>query len=205
VLHPPSPAGLFIYSSCGKCPFSPLQWSFLHPATFTSFPTPRFLGVCHLSCLLWPACLFTVPWGIAPPLSSALREPCLFAMCLLLLLFVIQFGFFSLFSLGGGQSVQGAVLIWPRIVCGSTMCCLAHLVTCFSQASRSWCLVAREPSWFLMEWGCYAWAGGVKESGFCLFSVVFPVRCTSSVSPRFYFGKHTFCFLPLVAILAKKF
>jgi hypothetical protein len=54
---------------------------------------------------------------------------------------------------------------------------------------------------FTMEWGCYAWAGGVEESGFCLFSVVFPVRCISSVSPRFYFTKHAFCFLPLVTIL----
>jgi hypothetical protein len=41
----------------------------------------------------------------------------------------------------------------------------------------------------------------VEESGFCLFSVVFPVRCLSSISPRFYFRKHAFCFLPPVAIL----
>jgi hypothetical protein len=54
---------------------------------------------------------------------------------------------------------------------------------------------------FNVEWGCYAQAGGVEESKFCLLSVVFPVRCTSNVSPRFYFRKYTFCFLPLVAIL----
>jgi hypothetical protein len=36
---------------------------------------------------------------------------------------------------------------------------------------------------------------------FFLFLVVFPVKYISSVSPRFYFRKHTFCFLPLVAIL----
>jgi hypothetical protein len=47
----------------------------------------------------------------------------------------------------------------------------------------------------------YVQAGGVEESQFCLFSVVFPVRCISSVSPRFYFRKHTFCFLPLAANL----
>jgi hypothetical protein len=52
-----------------------------------------------------------------------------------------------------------------------------------------------------MEWGCYAWARGVEESEFYLFLVVFPARCISSVSPRFYFRKHTFCFLPLVTIL----
>jgi hypothetical protein len=54
---------------------------------------------------------------------------------------------------------------------------------------------------FNMEWGCYVWAGGVEESEFCLFSVVFPAKCFFSVSPRFYFRKHDFCFLPLFAIL----
>jgi hypothetical protein len=54
---------------------------------------------------------------------------------------------------------------------------------------------------FNVEWGCYVQAGGVEESKFCLFSVVFPVRCISSISPRFYFKEHAFCFLSLVAIL----
>jgi hypothetical protein len=54
---------------------------------------------------------------------------------------------------------------------------------------------------FSREWGCYAWSGGVEESEFCLFLVVFPARHISSVSPRFYFRKYTFCFLPLVTIL----
>jgi hypothetical protein len=38
--------------------------------------------------------------------------------------------FFYFFSLGGGQSVQRAMLIWPRVVCGNTACRLAHLVVC---------------------------------------------------------------------------
>jgi hypothetical protein len=54
---------------------------------------------------------------------------------------------------------------------------------------------------FNIEWVCYARACGVEESKFCLFLVVFPVRYISSISPRFYFRKHAFCFLPLVAIL----
>jgi hypothetical protein len=54
---------------------------------------------------------------------------------------------------------------------------------------------------FNVEWGCYAQAGGVEESNFCLFLVIFPARCISSISPRFYFRKHAFCFLPLAAIL----
>jgi hypothetical protein len=55
-----------------------------------------------------------------------------------------------------------------------------------------------------MKWRCYARAGDVEESKFCLFWVVFPVRCISSISPRFYFRRHAFCFLPLAAILELK-
>jgi hypothetical protein len=54
---------------------------------------------------------------------------------------------------------------------------------------------------FNVKWRCYEQAGVVEESKFCLFSVVFPVRCISSVSPRLYFRRHAFCFLPLAAIL----
>jgi hypothetical protein len=43
-------------------------------------------------------------------------------------------------------------------------------------------------------WGC----GGVRVFPLLL---VFPERCISSVSPRFYFRRHAFCFLLLVAIL----
>jgi hypothetical protein len=75
--------------------------------------------------------------------------PAFFAMCLFLLLFIIQFGFFSLFTLGGGQSVQGAMLIWPRVVCGSTVCHLAYMEVCVSWGVRSWHLLAQDPSWFL--------------------------------------------------------
>jgi hypothetical protein len=64
-------------------------------------------------------------WGISPPpLFSAQGARPLFYLSFLLLL-IIQFLFFFL---RGGWSVQGAMLIWPRIVCGSTAYCLAHLV-----------------------------------------------------------------------------
>jgi hypothetical protein len=56
-------------------------------------------------------------------------------------------------------------------------------------------------SLFNVEWGCYAWARGVKELEFCLFLVVFLARHISSISLRFYVRKQAFCFLPLVAIL----
>jgi hypothetical protein len=56
-------------------------------------------------------------------------------------------------------------------------------------------------SLFTVEWRCYVQAGGVVVLEFYLFLVVFPARYISSISPRFYFRKHAFCFLPLVAIL----
>jgi hypothetical protein len=51
---------------------------------------------------------------------------------LLYVFFVViaYYSVFFLFSMGGGRSVQGAMLIWPRVSCGSTTCHLAHLVVC---------------------------------------------------------------------------
>jgi hypothetical protein len=56
-------------------------------------------------------------------------------------------------------------------------------------------------SLFNVKWRFSALAGGVEGSKFCLFSVVLPARCVSSASPRFHYRRHTFCFLPLAAIL----
>jgi hypothetical protein len=68
-------------------------------------------------------------WWISPPPPLALSVPHpLCYVSFLLLLLIIQF--FFLFSLGGGQSVQGPMLICPRIICGSTAYHLAHLVVC---------------------------------------------------------------------------
>jgi hypothetical protein len=65
----------------------------------------------------------------------------------------------------------------------------------------SGCVGSLLVSLFNVAWGCYAQARGLEVSEFCLFLVVFPTRCISSVSPRVYFRKHAFCFLPLVTIL----
>jgi hypothetical protein len=111
-------------------------------------------------------CPFPLLWHSGRP---ALFAMCLFCCCHCLFSLV----FFSFFSQGGGQSVQEAVLIWPRAVCGSTVCHLAHLVVCVSQAGRRCHLVEWESSWFL----CLTWSGdamrrlGVRR--FYLFSVVF--------------------------------
>jgi hypothetical protein len=44
-------------------------------------------------------------------------------------------------------------------------------------------------------------AGGVEGSKLCLFSVIMPAKCVSSISPRFHYSRLAFCFLPLAAIL----
>jgi hypothetical protein len=54
---------------------------------------------------------------------------------------------------------------------------------------------------FNVKWRCSAPAGGMEGSKFCLFSVVLPARCVSSISPRFHYKRHAFCFLPLATIL----
>jgi hypothetical protein len=77
-------------------------------------------------------------WGIPLPSSSALRVPHpLCYVSFLLLLLIIQFLFFPWV---GGRSVQGAMMIWPRIVCGSTVYHLAHLVVrAFPSTIWQWC------------------------------------------------------------------
>jgi hypothetical protein len=120
-------AGMFIYSSHGKWAFPPLLWSFLTTATFTCFPTLLLLAGQVLPLLPSLASLFIYSSvrGCPSPLWFS-GHPALFATCLFCCLLFSWF--FSLFSLSWGWSVQGAMLIWPRIVCGRTTCHLAHLV-----------------------------------------------------------------------------
>jgi hypothetical protein len=54
----------------------------------------------------------------------------------------------SLFSRGGGWSVQGAMLIWPRVVCGSTTVPLSSPCLHLPKPSRHRRLAAQGPSWF---------------------------------------------------------
>jgi hypothetical protein len=54
-------------------------------------------------------------------------------------------------------------------------------------------------SLFNVKWRFSVLAGGVEVSKFYLFLVVLPARCVSSVSPRFHYRRHVFCFLPLAA------
>jgi hypothetical protein len=56
---------------------------------------------------------------------------------------------FSFFCLGGGQSVQGVMLLWPRLVCGNTVVLLSSPCPHLPKPSGSGWLVAWGPSLFL--------------------------------------------------------
>jgi hypothetical protein len=146
-LHPLSLPCVFIYSSRGKWAFPLLLWSFPPTATFTSFPAPGCWAVLPLLSSLARLCYLQFCEGLPLPPPSAHRaaHPLCYVSFLLLLL-IIQF---FLFSLGGGRSVQGAMLIWPRFVCGSVLLsspCGLRL----PKLSGCWRLAAAwELSWFL--------------------------------------------------------
>jgi hypothetical protein len=79
------------------------------------------LGVCHLSCFLQLACCEGFP---LPPLQRS-GHPALFAMCLFVVIAYYSVFFFFPWV---GSVFPEAMLILPRVVCGSTECRLAHLV-----------------------------------------------------------------------------
>jgi hypothetical protein len=92
-------------------PPSPVEFSSQHH--FYKLSHSWLLGVCHHSCLLQLACEgFPLP----PSFSTQGAPPSLLRVFFV----VIVYYSVSLFSLGGGRYVQGAMLIWPRVVCGST-------------------------------------------------------------------------------------
>jgi hypothetical protein len=125
-------ACLFVYSS---------QWKWFFPHSPVEFSSHRHSHKLSCSWLLGACCysrrsLSSHAWlvylqfqeGFPSPLFGAQGAP-----LSLLCVFVVLIAYYSvsLFSLGGGQSVQGAMLIWPRVVCESTMYHFAHLVCIF--------------------------------------------------------------------------
>jgi hypothetical protein len=81
----------------------------------------------------------------------------------LFLLLITQFLFFSL---GGGQSVQGAMLLWPRLVCGGTT-----KLTWSTSFQADWAPATGGPgtllvSPFNVKWRFSAPAGGVEGQSY---------------------------------------
>jgi hypothetical protein len=112
----PCPAGLFIYSLCGEVPFPPSGGVWYTLATVTSFPHSKVAGQ-GPPLLPSPSDLFIYSLcGVPFPHSPELRVPCPLCYVVFFFQLLVYYSVFKkIFSLGGGQSVQGAKLICPRV------------------------------------------------------------------------------------------
>jgi hypothetical protein len=132
------PAAMFVYSSHGRKVFPPLLWSFSPSTTLTSFPAPGCWAHTPAPTKASPACpsLFIYSSGkdSLHPIFGAQCNPPSFP-CVFIVL--IAYYSVSLISLGGDRSVQGAMLIWPKVVCGSTAVLLSSSCLCFPKPSGS--------------------------------------------------------------------
>jgi hypothetical protein len=128
-----------------------------------------------------PACLFSVPGKIPlPPLQSS-GHPTLFAMCLYCsYCLLLSFSFFP----GWGSLCLRAMLIWLRVVCGSTAVPWSSPCPHLPKPSGCGQLAAWEPSWFLN----LTWSGDALHRldvwrGQSFASSRWP--CLQGVSPTF--------------------
>jgi hypothetical protein len=144
------PAAMFVNSSCGKWVFPPLQREFsslchCHKLSRSWLPGAHPRSHQRLSGL--PGLFIYSPRKDSlPPIFGAQCAPPSF-LCVLFVL--IAYYSNSLFSQGGGQSVQWPMLLWPRLVCGSTAVLQSSPGPHLPKPSGRQCLVARGPSWFL--------------------------------------------------------
>jgi hypothetical protein len=199
-LHPLSQACVFVYSSRGKWVFPPLLWSFPPSVTLTSFPAP---GCWVRPPPLSPAQLVYLQFRVRFPFPNLRRSvhPTLFPTCLYCsYCLLLSFSFFPGWRLvcPGGYAALARACLWEY--CGTAK------LTLSASSQAVWVWATGGPGALLvsplnMKWRCSAPAGGVEGSKFCLFLVVLPARCVASISPRFHYRRHTFCFLPLAAIL----
>jgi hypothetical protein len=125
----------------------------------------------------------------------------------LLCVFIVLVAYYSvsLFFPGGGRSVQRAMLIWPRVVCGSSAYHLAHLVVRVfpSHLGAGIWRHPRGPPDFSIQREVEMLCAGWKCEGVKVLPLLggLPAMCVSTISPRFHFRRHAFCFLPVAAIL----
>jgi hypothetical protein len=99
-------------------------WTAIYPIFGSSLSSTHCLCFCHLS-----LCLLKVSMDISslllPPSLVCSEHLALFVACS----FLVPCLLFSFFWGGGGLSVQGAMLVYPRGNCGNTTCHLfAHLL-----------------------------------------------------------------------------
>jgi hypothetical protein len=116
----------------GSVPSSLSSGAFLTPPLLQAFPLQGCWAVATTPAFSGQLFYLQFHEGLPLPPLQCSGCPTLFTTSFVVVVVVYSVWFFSLFSLGGGQFVQGAMLIWPRVVCGSTTCHLAHLVVCVS-------------------------------------------------------------------------
>jgi hypothetical protein len=191
---------VFVYSSHGRW-VSPLSCGvFLPPPLSQAFP---LLVAGHVpasteASLAKPSFIYSSGKDSLPLLFGAQGAP-----LSLLHVFIVLIAYYSVslfpwvgLVFPGGYADLAQRCLWEYCVLLSSPC--PHLP---KQSGRGR-LAAWGPLGFSVqgEVRCSVQAGGVEGSKFCHFSVALPARCVSSVSPRFHFRWHTFCFLPLAAI-----
>jgi hypothetical protein len=163
--HLPSAASLFIYSSSGEVPLPPSGGAFHMTMAVTSFLLSKVAGQ-GPPVLPSPAGLFIYSLCEGVPLlhSPEFRTPgCLCYMSFFFFQLLVYYSVFFSFFPGWGSMCLGAYADLSQEVP-----CAAYLLTWWSPKQvRSWCLVAREPSWLLhlMRHGdamCGLGCGGIR-------------------------------------------
>jgi hypothetical protein len=126
--------------SCGVFLPPPLSQAFLLLIAVHAPPLP--------SEALWPTRLvYLQSWeGLPSPNLRRSVHPTLFPSCLSCSYWLLLS--FSFFSPGGGQSVQGAMLLWPRLVCWSTTVLQISPGPCLPKPSGRQQLAAQGPPGF---------------------------------------------------------
>jgi hypothetical protein len=193
------PATVFVYSLHGRWVFPLSCGVFLLPPLSQAFS----LLVAESMTPLLLARLVYLQFQEGFPSPSLWRSvhPTLFPICLYCShCLLLSFSFFPGWRLvcPGGYADLAQGCLWEyRGITKLTLSASSQAVWAWATAGLGALLV----SLLNVKWKCSALAGGVEGSKFCLFSVVLPSRCVSSISPRFHYRRHAFCFLPLAAIL----
>jgi hypothetical protein len=156
---------LFTESSCRKQSLPlPLLW-------WRGLPAGYFCRLCLLKVCAGRSFLFLPP-SLVHSKNPALSTACPFQ-------FLVYYS--VVFGRSWGQSVQGAMLVYPRSGCGSTTCCLfAHLLVCVSQARLEPTPGGRgDPlvSQCNVLWRSFAQAGGLGCQSFAYSWCFFPSNC----------------------------
>jgi hypothetical protein len=152
--------------------FPPLLWSFPPTATSTSFPAP---DCCKCAAAPAFSSQLVVRDFPSPHLWHS-GHPTLFATCLFCC-YCILFSFLFFFPWVGVSLSRGLCWSGPGMSVGVP--CAAYLTLWSGSSQAVWALAsgggvgALLISPFNVKWRCYAQAGGVQESQFCLFSWFF--------------------------------